>query len=78
MSDDRSSELPRLLRKREVARRLRISRWTLNRLIERDASFPPFTEISPKVHVIAEADLKAWLDRRADAAPHQMHPSAPS
>jgi len=60
--------LPKLLRRKQVEGRLGVSRWTLARLIERDATFPRFIEITPGVEVIRESDLVEWFRRKELAA----------
>lgn len=52
------------LRPKQVAAVLGISVDTLRRMIARDASFPVFVEITPKIRYLLRRDLDIWLTRR--------------
>jgi predicted DNA-binding transcriptional regulator AlpA len=62
----------RFLRLKEVSHRLRVSKDTLRRIRERDATFPGAVRISPGVELIAEHELDRWMrERKQDSLDHE-------
>jgi predicted DNA-binding transcriptional regulator AlpA len=52
------------MRRQAVAFELGITRHTLARLLQKDATFPRFFAITPGIEVIAREDLDAWIQRK--------------
>lgn len=57
-------DLDDLLRMKQAAALVGVSRDTLRRLIQSDMTFPPFIQISPGVRVVRRRDVLAWFSRR--------------
>ena len=64
------TQLPRLLTVNEVARYLRLSKSQVYTLIQRN-DLPHF-RVSERRIVIAETDLKAWVQKQKSLAPSQL------
>jgi len=62
--DDDGDPFVGFLRRKAVAALLGVSRHTLRRIVERDATFPRFIAISPGVEVVRRRDLALWLSRK--------------
>lgn len=57
-----------LLKLTEVADILGVSRWTVNRLVERDPSFPAPIRLSPRTPRWRQQDIDEYLELRAQLA----------
>jgi hypothetical protein len=56
------------MRRQAVAFELGITRHTLARILDKDATFPAFFAISPGIEVIERRDFERWLQRKRLAA----------
>jgi prophage regulatory protein len=59
------STMGRNLRPVEAAERLGISTATFWRYARQQPDFPQLVKLSPRVTVVREAELAAWLERKA-------------
>jgi predicted DNA-binding transcriptional regulator AlpA len=62
--DAEHSHPPGVLRKRELARRLSVNPWTVDRLRKSDPSFPQPIWLTPTTPVWLAAEVDAWLGSR--------------
>lgn len=53
--------IDRLLRRKQIAALLGISRNTLLRIMQTDKTFPRVIKLSPGIEAIRERDIRAWL-----------------
>lgn len=56
------------MRRQHVAWELGITRHTLARLLQKDATFPKFFAITPGIEVIARCDFQQWIDQKRVAS----------
>ena len=57
-----------MLKPTEVAARLGITRGTLYKILAADPTFPRAIHVTPKNPRWREADVDAWIERKAQAA----------
>ena len=70
LSREMDAQLPRLFTVNEVARYLRLSKSQVYTLIQRNEI--PHFRVSERRIVVAESDLKAWIQKQKAMAPSQL------